>query len=78
MSGMWLALVEPLGEHSYQRKFLAEHPEGVYMISVKVDDPKATAKDMQARGAQIVGHPDGDGPLYVHPKTTHGLLLGLS
>jgi methylmalonyl-CoA/ethylmalonyl-CoA epimerase len=77
-SGMWLALVEPLGEQSYQRKFLAENPEGVYMISVKVDDPKATAKDMQARGAEILGDPDGDGPLYVHPRTTHGLLLGLS
>jgi 4-hydroxyphenylpyruvate dioxygenase-like putative hemolysin len=77
-NGMWLALVEPLGEHSYQRKFLAEHPEGTYMISVKVDDPKATAKDMQARGAEIVGDPDGDGQLYVHPRTTHGLLLGLS
>jgi 4-hydroxyphenylpyruvate dioxygenase-like putative hemolysin len=77
-NGMWLALVEPLGEHSYQRKFLAEHPEGTYMISVKVDDPKETAKEMKSRGAEIIGDLDGDGPFYVHPRTTHGVLLGLS
>jgi catechol 2,3-dioxygenase-like lactoylglutathione lyase family enzyme len=77
-SGMWLALVEPLGEHSHQRRFLAEHPEGVYMVSVRVRDPAQTARELRSRGATIIGDLDGDGPLYVHPRTTHGVLLGLS
>ena len=74
---LWIAIVEPLGEHSYQRKFLAENPEGIYMVAVSVDDPAGTARAMKDRGAQIVGDLDGGGPLYVHPRTTHGLLLGL-
>lgn len=75
---LWVAIVEPLGEHSYQRKFLAENPEGIYMIAVAVDDPVATARAMKARGAEIVGDLDASGPLYVHPRTTHGVLLGLT
>jgi catechol 2,3-dioxygenase-like lactoylglutathione lyase family enzyme len=75
---LWIAIVEPLGPHSYQRKFLAEHPEGVYMVAVSVGDPHSVAREMKERGAQIVGDPDGDGPVYVHPHTTHGLLLGLT
>jgi methylmalonyl-CoA/ethylmalonyl-CoA epimerase len=75
---LWIAIVEPLGERSYQRKFLAEHSEGVYMVAVAVGDPAAAATAMHDRGAQIVGDLDGDGPFYVHPRTTHGLLLGLS
>jgi 4-hydroxyphenylpyruvate dioxygenase-like putative hemolysin len=74
---LWISLVEPLGENSYQRKFLENNPEGVYMIAVKVDDPRATARDMQQRGATIIGDIDNDSQLFVHPKTTHGLLLGL-
>jgi 4-hydroxyphenylpyruvate dioxygenase-like putative hemolysin len=75
---LWIAIVEPLGEHSYQRKFLAERAEGVYMVAVSVGDPIAAARAMAARGAEIVGDLDGGGPVYVHPRTTHGLLLGLT
>jgi catechol 2,3-dioxygenase-like lactoylglutathione lyase family enzyme len=74
---LWISLVEPLGENSYQRTFLENNPEGVYMIAVKVDDKRATARAMQERGATIIGDIDKDDQLFVHPKTTHGLLLGL-
>jgi len=75
---LWVAIVEPLGEHSYQRRFLAEHPEGIYMVAVAVEDPVASARAMRDAGAEIVGDLDGGGPVYVHPRTTHGVLLGLT
>jgi 4-hydroxyphenylpyruvate dioxygenase-like putative hemolysin len=75
---LWVAIVEPLGEHSYQRRFLAEHAEGIYMVAVAVEDPVAAARAMRDAGAEIVGELDGGGPVYVHPRTTHGVLLGLT
>jgi 4-hydroxyphenylpyruvate dioxygenase-like putative hemolysin len=75
---MWVALVEPLGEESLQRAFLAEHGEGTYAIGVRVDDLPATARDMQSRGATIHGDVDADETVYVDPRNTNGLLLGLT
>jgi hypothetical protein len=74
----WLGLAEPLGEHSDQRRFLERHSQGVYMVGVRVDDPPAMAAGMAAAGASIIGDVHGLGALFVHPKTTHGVLLRLA
>jgi methylmalonyl-CoA/ethylmalonyl-CoA epimerase len=73
-----ITLAEPLGEHSPLREFLQAHPEGVRSIAVKVDDVAGTARGMQERGAVILGDIANDPQIFVHPKTTHGLLLGLA
>lgn len=75
---MSISLVQPLGEEGAHREFLSERGEGIYMIAVDVDDLQGNARAMQERGATILGDVDNDSIVYVHPRNTNGLLLGLT
>jgi len=74
----WIALVEPLGDNSYQRKFLATHSEGVFEIAIQVPDGHGLARALRDHGVTIIGGVDGDGQVFLHPRATHGLLLELT
>jgi catechol 2,3-dioxygenase-like lactoylglutathione lyase family enzyme len=57
-------------------RFIARAGEGVYSVGLTVDDRARTLTDLQARGARIIG--DETTPqTFVHPATTHGLLLDI-
>jgi len=79
-----IELIQPTTPDSGVAKFLAKRGEGLHHICLIVDDLEAALKDLAAKGLQIltadgkpkVGH-DGQKYIFIHPKTTHGVLLEL-
>ena len=76
----FVELAEPLTTQGPVAKFLDTKGEGLYLLSVEVDDMDATIKDLTAKGVQMAGTPVDSGSsklAFVHPKSTHGVLLQL-
>jgi methylmalonyl-CoA/ethylmalonyl-CoA epimerase len=72
--GGFIELVAPLTPDSAVGKALEKNGEGIHTIALAVDDLAATAAALKARGASLIG----GGPVqFVHPKSTHGVLLQL-
>ena len=59
-------------------KFLNQRGEGVYIVSVVDDTVDETVLAIRERGARIVGDMEGKGQLFVHPGSTHGVLLEIN
>jgi methylmalonyl-CoA/ethylmalonyl-CoA epimerase len=59
-------------------KFLAERGEGLYVLSLEVDDLQQAMQALAARGIKVgPATPTADGSrlAFVSPKATHGVLL---
>ena len=74
--GGFIEIVAPLSPDSAVGKALAGRGEGVHTIAFAVDDVAATSAAMKEAGAKLIG--EGGPQVFVHPKSTHGLLLQLS
>ncbi|MEM7078725.1 MAG: VOC family protein [Pseudomonadota bacterium] len=74
--GGFIEVVAPLSEDSAVGKALAGRGEGMHTIAFAVDDLDATCAAMKEAGAQLIG--EGQPQVFVHPKSTHGILLQLS
>ena len=78
---MWgtrfIELAQPVADSSPVAKFVAERGEGLYLIAVQVDDRKAAVKVLREKGARIIGDESTDGQVFIHPKSTHGVLMQL-
>lgn len=79
-----IELLEPLGDGSPVSRFLEQHKNGgIHHICLEVDDITAAAKQLQAKGARILGDgtpkigAHGNPVLFLHPKDFHGCLLEL-
>ncbi len=77
-----LEFLEPLGDASTAGKFIEKRGEGVHHICFEVDDIEASLRDFAAQGARLIDEkprPGAGGHLvaFVHPKTTHGVLVEL-
>lgn len=75
--GSFLEIVAPLSGDSPVGKALESRGEGIHTISFAVDNMEQTVKDMEAKGVRLIGA-GGGGPVFVHPKSAHGLLLQLT
>lgn len=77
--------IELLGEintPSEISRFLEKRGEGIHHICVRVKNIEAALEHMQKQGAQVVGEGVQRGAhnhkvAFIHPKTTHGVLLEL-
>jgi methylmalonyl-CoA/ethylmalonyl-CoA epimerase len=57
-------------------RFVERHGEGVYAVGLLVDDRDDRARGVASSGGRLVqGH--GSPQVFVHPATTHGLLVEL-
>ena len=74
--GGFIEIVSPTSPDSAVGKALESRGEGIHTIALEVDDVEATAAAMKAGGARLIG--EGGPQVFVHPKSTHGLLLQLS
>jgi methylmalonyl-CoA epimerase len=74
--GGFLEVVEALGPETPVGKAVESRGEGVHIIALAVDDLEATVNAMQAAGVQLIGV--GSPQVFVHPKSTHGLLIQLT
>lgn len=75
-------LIEPLnpGEGALA-KFLERRGEGVYMMALEVENLGEAVESLRARGVRMNSDdPESiakGGPVFVHPKSTHGVLIEL-
>jgi methylmalonyl-CoA/ethylmalonyl-CoA epimerase len=77
-------LLEPLGETSPVRGFLARNPEGgMHHVCYEVPDIRAARDQLKAKGARILGDGEpkigahGKLVLFLHPKDFCGTLVEL-
>ena len=77
-----LELIEPLDpQQGPLARFLQNRGEGVYMIALEVDNLDSAIEELGAKGVRLI---DADtesrgrgGPVFIHPKSTHGVLIEL-
>lgn len=74
----WFGLTSAGTDSNAVGAFLDSRGEGIYLVSVGVDNVQYAARGIRQRGGRIIGNEDGPGQVFVHPATTHGLLLELS
>jgi len=76
-----LELFTPTVADNPPAKFLAERGEGMYVLSLEVDDLDAAVATLTGKGIKVstaARTADGGGRLvYLSPKSTHGVLLQL-
>lgn len=74
-----LEMFQPTTEDNPTAKFLAEHGEGMYLLSLEVDDLTAAAAQLQEKGIKVSVQDVPGGPRlgFISPKKTHGVLLQL-
>ncbi len=73
--GTEIELAQPFDANSAVGRGLERKGEGMYMLSVAVDDVPAAATQMKANGVQLIENGD---TVFVHPRATKGVLLRLS
>ena len=73
--GGFIEVVAPLSSDSAVGQALEKRGEGMHTIAFEVDDLAATCESMKAAGARLIG--EGGPQVFVHPKSTHGILLQL-
>ncbi len=71
--GGFLELVAPTSADSAVGKALESRGEGIHTVSFAVDNLEQTVAELKAKGVTVLG--GGGGPVFVHPKSAHGLLV---
>ena len=77
-----LQLLEPTDPSSTVARFIERRGEGLHHIAVRVEDLEATLEHLRSQGAQLIDEKPrvgggGHRVAFVHPKTTHGILIEL-
>jgi methylmalonyl-CoA epimerase len=74
-----LELFQPMSEQNPASKFITERGEGMYLLSLEVDDMQKAVATMAAKGIKVSVQslPDGMQLGFISPKNTHGVLLQL-
>ena len=74
--GGFIELVAPTDPQSAVGQALDKRGEGIHTVAFAVDDLAATCESLKAKGTRLIG--EGGPQVFVHPKSTHGVLLQLS
>ena len=77
-----LQLLEPTDDESTVAKFIERRGEGLHHIAVRVADIEAALDRLKQAGAELIDTEPrigggGNRVAFVHPKTTHGVLIEL-
>ena len=77
-----LELLKPHEADSNVGKFLAKRGEGLHHLCFEVEDIEASLREFEKQGAKLIDQkprPGAGGHLvaFVHPKSTHGVLVEL-
>lgn len=64
-------LLEPRGEDGLIERFLNSKGEGIHHVSLEVDNLEELLKICETKGMTVLGH------RFIHPKSTHGVLIEL-
>ena len=74
--GGFIEVVAPTDPGSAVGQALDKRGEGIHTVAFAVDDLDAACATMKAGGAQLIG--EGGPQVFVHPRSTHGVLIQLS
>jgi len=74
--GSFIELAAPVDASSAVGKALQSRGEGIHSIVFKVEDVAQAAAAMKARGVTLIG--EGGRQVFVHPKSSHGVLVQLT
>ena len=74
-NGTFIELVAPLEPDSPIAKAIESRGEGFHSMVMKCDDLDETVQIIKDGGATVIQQPDMDHSAFVHPKSTHGVLL---
>ena len=74
--GGFIEVVAPLDAAGAVGQALEKRGEGIHTVAFQVDDLEAACARLKAGGARLIG--EGGPQVFVHPKSTHGVLLQLS
>jgi methylmalonyl-CoA epimerase len=77
-----LQLLQPTDPDSTVAKFIEKRGEGLHHIAIRVEDIDATLDHLKAQGAELLDETPrigggGHRVAFVHPKTSHGILIEL-
>lgn len=77
-----IELLEALNEESAIAKFIKKNGEGIHHFAILVDSIEDKVEKMKAQGARLIGNKAVEGAdnmkiIFVHPKSTNGVLLEL-
>ena len=77
-----LELVKPTDEHSGTDRYLQEHGPGMHHICMEVDDLAESLEHLRSMGVELINDEPvegADGKLiaFIHPRSTHGVLVEL-
>lgn len=77
-----IELLEPINDDSPIAKFIDKRSEGIHHMAIEVEDIEAKIEDMKEKGAKFIGNEPTEGAddmkvIFVHPKSTNGVLLEL-
>ena len=76
-----IELLRPLEADNSIGRFLAKRGEGIHHICLRVDDIEAAVERLVAAGGrmatEIRRHANGTRYAFVHPKSSHGVLIEL-
>jgi len=78
----YLQLLEPTDPESTVAKFLEKRGPGLHHIAIAVDDLEGVLAHLKSKGAELLDETPrigggGHRVAFVHPKTTHGILIEL-
>lgn len=77
-----IELLEPTDPESSIAKFMEKRGQGIHHVAVQVDDVQAEFERLKNLGVQFIGEEPtigagGSKIIFVHPKSTNGVLLEL-
>ena len=73
--GTFIELIAPSNDQSKLLNILKTRNEGFYVLAMKVADLDIAARQLQERGANIIGA--GTERVFIHPHCANGLLIQL-
>jgi methylmalonyl-CoA/ethylmalonyl-CoA epimerase len=73
----FIELIQPLGEGGPVADHLKNKGEGLYLISLAVDDMARTLEDLRARGVRVNDPPAGGAVTFISPRAANGVLVQL-
>ena len=77
-----IEMTEPTGEDTPVGRFLAKNRPGLHHVCFRVDDLRATVRDLLAEGVELVNEEPSIGAaglpiVFVHPRSCGGVLVEL-
>lgn len=77
-----IELLESTSADSSVAKFIEKHGEGLHHIAIRVDNIDAALAELKAKGIKLIDETPRNGAggariAFVHPRSTHGVLLEL-